>query len=135
MPPRSSIIIAVDFDGTVVDHRFPDVGQDVPEAANVLTVMVKLYQARIILWTMRSGQALEDAKTWFAVRGISLFGVNSNPQQVTWTSSPKAYAHAYVDDAAIGVPLIHPENFARPCVDWPATFRLLHEKFWKEKRP
>ena len=50
--------------------------------------------------------------------GIKLFGINTNPNQLSWTESPKAYADIYVDDAAFGCPLIRPEGFKRPCVDW-----------------
>lgn len=111
------MIIAVDFDGTVVDHRFPDVGPDVPGAVDALRVL----QARghaIILWTMRSGKHLDDAVAWYKERNIELFGVNTNPQQSSWTSSPKAYAHRYVDDAAAGCPMVKLDGFHKPCVDW-----------------
>lgn len=50
------IIIAIDFDGTVVDHRFPDVGPDAPGALPVLRKIVEKGH-KIILWTMRSGEA------------------------------------------------------------------------------
>jgi len=119
------VIIAVDFDGTVVDHRFPKVGADAPNAVSVLKSLHERGH-KLILWTMRSGQPLGDAVTWFAERGIPLFGVNENPEQQTWTSSPKAYAQLYVDDAACGAPLIHPAAFNRPCVDWVAVESWIH---------
>jgi hypothetical protein len=47
-----------------------------------------------------------------------LYGINRNPEQDAWTSSPKAYGELYIDDAAFGCPLMFPKGFARPCVDW-----------------
>ena len=49
---------------------------------------------------------------------IELFGVNNNPTQKDWTDSPKAYGHIYIDDAAIGCPLVEVENCNKLCVDW-----------------
>ena len=114
--------ICVDFDGTIVDHRFPEIGPPVP---NALEWLRKWQQAgaRLILFTMRSdgekgGVSLTNAVTYLQENGIDLYGINKNPSQVHWTSSPKAYGKIYIDDAAFGCPLIHPEEFQRPCVDW-----------------
>ena len=54
---------------------------------------------------------------WFAEREIPLYGINRNPTQHTWTGSPKAFAHCFIDDAALGCPLIHFAG-ARPQVNW-----------------
>ena len=48
---------------------------------------------------------LEPALDWFEKRGIPLYGVNENPTQKVWTSSPKAYGNIYIDDGALGAPL------------------------------
>lgn len=109
--------IAVDFDGTCVDHRYPDVGTDAPGAVEVLREFVSAGHA-LILWTMRSGPELDAAVAWFAKHELPLLGVNANPEQTTWSTSPKAYAHHYIDDAAIGCPLITVPGFARKCVEW-----------------
>ena len=118
-------IVAVDFDGTCVTHEYPEIGPEVPNAVEVLR---KLNQndVRIILWTIRSGEYLQDAVNWFAARGIKLWAVNKNPQQKFWSRSPKAYAPVYIDDAAIGCPLIYPEEGnTRPYADWFAIEKLL----------
>jgi len=111
--------IAVDFDGTCVMHEYPAVGEDVPYAVESLKELYK-YGYRFILWTMRSGPELDAAVAWFAERGIPLYGVNTNPDQTSWTSSPKAYAYRYIDDAAVGCPLLF--DFSKPLsrayVDW-----------------
>jgi hypothetical protein len=81
------------------------------------------HDARLILFTMRSdtpdnGPLLRNAVEYLENNGIRLYGINKNPEQQSWTSSPKAYGDIYVDDAAFGCPLIQPKGFARPCVDW-----------------
>lgn len=110
--------VCVDFDGTVVTHEYPEVGQEVPNAVKVLKALEQK-GVRIILWTMRHGDELQDAVRWYEDRGIELFGVNRNPEQGEWTDSPKAYAQLYIDDAAFGCPLReNPQIGGRPFVDW-----------------
>ena len=116
------MIIAVDFDGTCVTHEFPRIGRDVG-AAPILKGLVAQGN-QIILFTMRSGAVLDDAVLWFEKNGIPLYGINENPQQHSWTNSPKPYAHIYIDDAALGVPLIFPEE-GRHFVDWVKVGTLL----------
>ncbi|HSO10002.1 MAG TPA: hypothetical protein VLR45_08430, partial [Desulfoprunum sp.] len=95
--------ICVDFDGTIVDHRYPEIGEPVPMA---VTWLLRLQNcgARLILFTMRSddprfGNLLTEAVQYLETSGVKLFGVNCNPDQQTWTASPKAYGHVYVDDS------------------------------------
>src|SRR6476620_5961835 len=112
--------ICIDFDGTCVTHEFPKVGQDIG-AVPVLKELVKNGH-NLILWTMRSdkndntgysveipeihnGNFLTDAVEWFKSNDIPLYGIQINPQQTEWTTSPKAYAQLYIDDAAYGCPL------------------------------
>lgn len=111
--------IAVDFDGTCVTHEYPKVGKEI----GAIPVLKKIVSAghKLILNTMRDTVELQDAVTWFKVNGIPLFGVNNNPTQKRWTTSPKAYANLYIDDAALGCPLIvDPKISDRPFVDWEA---------------
>ncbi len=102
------MIIAIDFDGTCVTHDYPDVGGDV----GAVQVIKKL-----------------------VAHGIPLFGVNKNPDQHTWTKSPKPYAHIYIDDAALGVPLMRPKNGKRPYVHWPAVAELLGLEYEGDPTP
>lgn len=119
--------IAVDFDGTCVTHDYPVVGKDIG-AAPVLRALVERGH-HIILNTMRCGQELEDAKMWFVKNHIELFGANRNPTQSRWTTSPKVYAHLYIDDAALGCPLKYdPELSDRPYVDWNKIAGFLHAR-------
>lgn len=134
------MIICVDFDGTCVIHSFPELGKDIG-AQDVLKQLVdKGHQ--LILWTMRcdgqeesetksgykihSGDYLTQAIKWFEDNDIPLFGVQRNPAQDQWTSSPKCYAQLYIDDAGIGCPLkFVPEISNRPFVNWAEVEKLL----------
>lgn len=120
------MIIAVDFDGTCVTHEFPKVGKDIG-AVPVLKELVEKGH-KIILYTMRSGDTLNDAINWFENNGIELYGINKNPDQYKWTSSPKVYADIYIDDATLGIPLKLDEDghISRPYVDWNRVKYLLY---------
>lgn len=109
--------ICVDFDGTLVEHDYPKVGKPVPMAVEYCKEFVD-NGCHLILWTMRSGWELDDAYRWTRHQGIKLFGVNDNPTQYRWTSSNKAYGNIYIDDAALGCPLVWKEGIHRPYVDW-----------------
>ena len=124
MAKDKGYVIAVDFDGTCVEHNYPAIGMDVEGAVEVLRTLNK-HGHRIILNTMRSGQRLEAAVRWFRDRKIELWAVNRNPEQEQWTSSPKVYADIYIDDSALGCPLIFLEGMRRPVVDWKRVRRAL----------
>jgi hypothetical protein len=127
------MIIAIDFDGTCTTHNFPNIGKDIG-AVPVLKDLVDAGHL-LILWTMRSniskprsndgsihpvgGQYLTEAISWFKEHDIPLWGVQTNPEQNSWTHSPKAYANLYIDDAALGCPLNHDFGISsREFVDW-----------------
>ncbi len=124
MAKDKGYVIAVDFDGTCVEHNYPAIGMDVEGAVDVLRTLNK-HGHRIILNTMRSGQRLEAAVRWFRDRKIELWAVNRNPEQEQWTSSPKVYADIYIDDSALGCPLIFLEGVRRPVVNWSKVRQLL----------
>jgi hypothetical protein len=132
------IIAGIDFDGTITTHEFPEIGEDI----GAIPYLKKLTDAGhlLILWTMRSNRkgeidrknrletrnTLQEAVDYLTEKGIPLFGVNENPDQKSWTDSPKIYANIYVDDAAAFVPLTNRyldkygniQIFDRPFVDW-----------------
>lgn len=111
------MIICVDFDGTIVDHRYPDIGPAVPGAIETMKALIAT-GVKLILFTMRSGEELRQAVEYIEKHGIELYGVNTNPGQSSWTQSPKAYGNLYIDDAAFGCPLVKLPGFHRNCVDW-----------------
>lgn len=108
--------IVVDFDGTVVKHHYPEIGETIPHCIETLKKWSD-NGVGIILDTMRSGKDLEAAKEWFKDNDIHLYGVGSDPKQKEWTDSPKAYGILSVDDRNLGVPLVFEEG-ERPYVDW-----------------
>ena len=122
----SDYYIVLDFDGTVVKHRYPAVGEDIG-AVPVLHKLVKNGH-KILLSTMRSHNSegidtLQPAIDWFTSHGIPLFGINENPTQKEWTSSPKVYGNIYIDDGALGAPLkaditSATDQTAPPYIDW-----------------
>ena len=124
---KNNLIFAIDFDGTCVTHDYPRIGKEIG-ATKVLKRLVEAGH-KLILNTMRSDKELHDAVNWFKKNGIELYGVNENPTQKRWTNSPKVYAHMYIDDAALGCPLINaPELSNRPFVDWDSINRQLIQK-------
>jgi len=135
MKNNEEITIAVDFDGTCVYHSYPEVGGDIG-AVPVLKRLL-LCGHKLILFTMRSGKELQDAIDWFKNNNLQLYGVQYNPTQASWSASNKCYANLYIDDAALGCPLIPYEYDegpngeyidARPFVDWQVVEQLLEEK-------
>ena len=116
------LVVAIDFDGTIVEHKFPDIGNEVPRAFYWMKKFQDL-NILLLLWTMRSdgqssGDVLSQAINYCKDRGIIFHGVNHNPTQSSWTDSPKAYAHAYIDDAAIGCPLVKNKFNGSSYVNW-----------------
>ena len=109
--------ICIDFDGTICDHAYPKIGIAVPNAVSYMR-MFQDAGVDIILWTVRDGIELELAVNYVKTCGINLFGINENPAQKSFSNSPKAWGHLYIDDAAYGCPLIQPTGFLRPCVNW-----------------
>lgn len=117
MANNNSRIIAVDFDGTCVEHDYPAVGLPVEGAVDVLQALNRKGH-RLILYTMRSGAKLEAAVNWFKERKIALWAVNENPEQHEWTSSPKPHADIYIDDSALGCPVSFVDGVRHPVVNW-----------------
>ena len=118
-----SRIIAVDFDGTVVKHRYPHLGGELVNATDVLKRLVKAGH-KLILLTMRDGDRLEQARQWFKDRDVYIWAVNENPDQKNWTSSPKIYADIYIDDLALGCPM----DIYKHGVDWEEVRVMLNNR-------
>ena len=111
------MIINIDFDGTATTHDYPLIGKDI----GAQKVLKKLTDNghQLILFTMRSGKELTDAINWFKQNNIPLYGIQTNPTQKNWTTSPKSYAELMIDDSALGCPLkVDLTLSIRPFVDW-----------------
>ena len=98
--------IAVDFDGTIVEHKYPSIGKEKPFAVETLK-QLNADGHELILWTVRSGDLLHEAVKWCAERGLKFYAVNSNrPQGSLFASnpngSPKVSADIFIDDSNLG---------------------------------
>ena len=111
------MIIAIDFDGTCVAYDFPNIGHDI----GAVPVLKELVAAghKLILWTVRGDSYLAPVVEWFRQNDIPLYGINKNPGQSRWSSSPKAHAELYIDDYALFAATIdNPDISAKPYLDW-----------------
>jgi hypothetical protein len=72
------------------------------------------------------GNVLTDAVNWFKENNIALYSIQKDIGQEHWTSSNKCYAEMYIDDAALGIPLIHQKE-GKPYVDWNLVESLLEK--------
>lgn len=134
-------IINIDFDGTCVTHDFPHIGKEIGGELVLKQLIDNEHQ--LILFTMRCdheenfipkddpgnvgpGTYLTDAVNWFQKHNIPLYGIQRNPQQDLWTTSPKSWAEYMIDDSAIGTPMLYiPEISSKSFVDWLSISRLL----------
>ena len=97
-------IIAIDFDGTIVEDRFPAIGKPMPFALETLK-MLENDGYRLILWTYRHGSKLEEAVEFLNKHGINLYAVNrSYPDEKSHPSdvSRKIHADIFIDDRNYG---------------------------------
>lgn len=71
-------IIAVDFDGTLCENKWPEIGEPNTELISYLIEMRKTFDAKIILWTCRAGEMLDKAVNWCSEHGLEFDAVNEN---------------------------------------------------------
>lgn len=103
-PDSRRFIFAVDFDGTLCAHKFPAIGEPNEDLIAILK-RLKQHGNRLILWTCRHGQHLEDALAWCRERELFFDAVNEDIDEVKdsefgRTKSNKVFAHIYIDDRA-----------------------------------
>src|SRR5665647_320609 len=99
----TGIKIAVDFDGTIVDHEYPAIGKEKLFAFQTLRELNKL-GAMLILWTIRTGKELDEAVEYCRKNGLEFYAVNKNyPEEIfDETVNRKVNADIYIDDKNIG---------------------------------
>jgi hydroxymethylpyrimidine pyrophosphatase-like HAD family hydrolase len=103
------MIIAVDFDGTIVEHRYPQIGKEIPFAVATLKKLSEDGHT-LVLWTVREGELLDEAVKWCEERGLHFFAVNKNfdedsdneAQTSNNEYSRKLKAQIFIDDRNIG---------------------------------
>ena len=111
--------IAVDFDGTIVEHRYPEIGKELPFATETLRTLIKEHH-RLILWSVREGKLLQDAIDWCHERGVYFWAVNRDyPEEEENKNnhfSRKIKADYFIDDRNIG-----------GLPDWGQIYRMISE--------
>lgn len=96
-------IIAVDFDGTLCENKWPEIGEPNIRLIECLKEDQREYGTKLILWTCRAGEKLEEAVNWCADHGLVFDAVNENlPEVVEWMGGDtrKIFADRYIDDRA-----------------------------------
>ena len=97
--------IAVDFDGTIVEHRYPEIGEEVPFAIETLKMLIK-DRHKLILWSVREGELLDEAVEWCKQRGVEFYAVNRDyPEEEKENNnhfSRKLKADLFIDDRNVG---------------------------------
>ncbi len=97
--------IAVDFDGTIVKHKYPEIGEEIPFAVETLKELQK-ERHRIILWSVREGALLDEAVQWCHERGLDFYAVNRDYPEETTENNPhfsrKLKVDVFIDDRNLG---------------------------------
>lgn len=110
------MIIAVDFDGTIVEHRYPEIGKERPFAIDTLRRLQSEGHI-LVLWTIRRGERLAAAVEFCEKRGLRFNAVNRNygaPDDEPFCG--KVYADIYVDDRNVG-----------GLPDWGVIYTVIHD--------
>lgn len=134
---EDSLTIAVDFDGTIVEHDYPRIGREMLFAFDTLRALQNKGH-RLILWTIREGRLLEEAVAYCRSRGIEFYAVNrSFPEEVLGPQiSRKVLADIFIDDRNVGgfpgwsevYQMLHPG-------DGPFDHRYIHPDAHRNFRP
>ena len=95
------MIIAVDFDGTIVEHQYPGIGREKPFAIDTLKKLAKEHH-RLILWTVREGKLLQEAIDFCKERGLEFYAVNRNYPEENHPTERKLRAEMWIDDRNLG---------------------------------
>lgn len=119
------MVIAVDFDGTIVEHRYPEIGPEIPFAIETLKMLINDHH-RLILWSVREGKLLEDAVNWCHERGVDFYAINRDyPEEKEENNqhfSRKLKADVWIDDRNLG-----------GLPDWGTIYRMIsHHKSWED---
>lgn len=97
--------IAVDFDGTIVEHKYPYIGKEIPFAIETLKRLAE-ERHKLVLWTVREGRLLDEAVAFCRERGLEFYAVNQDdPDSVPVKSnhhSRKLKVDVFIDDRNVG---------------------------------
>ena len=103
---KRNMIVAVDFDGTIVEHRYPHIGNLIPGSIDYLKKF-KDAGIKLVLWTCRAEEDLNQAVEFCRSHGIEFDAVNKDISNIGLSGaiSPKIYADFYIDDRAMLYPV------------------------------
>lgn len=103
MVSAKSKTIAVDFDGTIVEHAYPRIGKEMLFAFDTLKALQRKGH-RLILWTFRDGETLDEAVEYCRQKGIEFYAINKSypEEQFDLSISRKINADIFIDDRNIG---------------------------------
>ena len=118
------MIIAIDFDGTIVEHRYPHIGRELPFAIETLKKLTEEGH-RLILWTVREGRLLAEAVEFCRERGLEFYAVNRDyPEEEKERNnhfSRKLKADLWIDDRNLG-----------GLPDWGTIYEMVHHRLTYE---
>ena len=106
-------VIAVDFDGTLCENKWPEIGEPNEEVIRYLQDQKLRVGVKIILWTCRAGKELDDALLWCYHHGLMVDAVNENLPEVIalyGNDSRKVSADLYIDDKSVAPLRINQAN-------------------------
>ena len=110
--------IAVDFDGTIVEHRYPEIGNELPFATETLKMLIA-ERHKLILWTVREDELLQEAVDWCKERGVEFYAINRDyPEESLENNnhfSRKLKVDMWIDDRNIG-----------GLPDWGTIYQMIH---------
>jgi len=114
------MVIAVDFDGTIVEDRYPEIGREKTFATETLRMLIADHH-RLILWTVREGKRLDEALAWCKERGVVFYAVNKDYPEERGTDnnnhfSRKIKADMFIDDRSVG-----------GLPDWGTIYQIVNE--------
>ena len=106
--------IAIDFDGTIVEHKYPKIGRPIPFAIETLLQLQK-ENHKLILWTVREDDLLQEAIDYCAERGLVFYANNANYPEETVPSPRKLSVDMFIDDRNLG-----------DLPDWGVIYKAIH---------
>lgn len=126
------MIIAVDFDGTIVEHRFPAIGKERLFAFETLKALQRNGHL-LILWTFRSGKLLDEAVEYCRKNGVEFYAVNSSYPEEEFSDeiSRKVNADVFIDDRNFGGVPGWGEIYQKLCL---LDSEGLKNNYWKHHR-
>ena len=116
------MIIACDFDGTIVTHEYPKIGKPIPFAIQTLKKLQEEDHHQIILWTVREGELLQEALDYCKSKGLEFYAVNSNypEEEPEHGTARKLVADLWIDDRNLG-----------GLPDWGSIYQMVtHRQDW-----